>query len=45
MAAGVSAKYLYIADTVLIAEEDVLPIVAALRNVMRDAREHESRSA
>ena len=45
MAAGVSAKYLYIADTVLIGEEDVLPIIASLRDVMRYTREHESGSA
>ena len=45
MAAGVSAKYLDIADTVLIGEEDVLPIIASLSNVMRYTREHESGSA
>ncbi len=45
MAVGLSAKYLDIADTVLIGEEDVLPIVASLRDVMRDTREHESGSA
>ena len=45
MAAGVSAKYLDIADTVLIGEEDVLPIIASLSDVMRDTREHESGSA
>jgi hypothetical protein len=38
MAAGVSAKYLDVADTILIGEEDVLPIVAALSDVMRGAR-------
>ena len=37
-AVGMFAKYLKIADTVLVGEEDVLPIVAALRNVMRGAR-------
>ena len=45
MAAGVSAKYMYIADTVLIGKEDVLPIVAALGDVMRHTGEHESGSA
>jgi hypothetical protein len=45
MAAGVSAKYLDVADTVLIGEEDVLPIIASLRDVMRYAREDESGSA
>ena len=42
---GVVAKYLKIADSVLIGEEDVLPIVAALGYVMSDAGKHESRSA
>jgi len=37
-APGMVAKYLKIADSVLIGEEDVLPIVAALGNVMRSAR-------
>ena len=37
-AVGMFAKYLKIADTILVGEEDVLPIVAALRNVMRGAR-------
>ena len=45
MAPGVLAKYLDIADTVLIGEEYVLPIIASLRDVMRDTREHESWSA
>jgi len=37
-AAGMLAKYLKIADAVLIGEEDVLPVVAALGDVMRGAR-------
>lgn len=35
LAARVSAKHLEVADSVLIGEENVLPIVAALRDVMR----------
>jgi hypothetical protein len=45
MAARVFAKHLEVADSVLFGEENVLPIVAALRNVMRNARDHETRSA
>jgi hypothetical protein len=45
MAVGMSPKYPDIADTVLIGEEDVLPIIAALGNVMRYTRQHESGSA
>ena len=33
-AVGMFAKYLKIADTILVGEEDVLPIVAALGDVM-----------
>ena len=36
-AAGMLAKYLKIADTVLIGEEDILAVVAALGDVMRGA--------
>ena len=45
MAPRVFAKYLDVEDSVLFGEENVLPIVAALGNVMRYARNHESRSA
>ena len=45
MVARVVAKDLDIADSVLIGEENVLPIVAALRNVMRHAWDHDARSA
>jgi hypothetical protein len=45
LAARVFVKHLEVADSVLFGEENVLPIVAALRNVMRHARDHETRSA
>jgi len=45
MAARVFAQHLEVADAVLFREENVLPIVAALRNVMRHAGDHEARSA
>ena len=41
----VFAKYLEVADSVLFGKEDVLPIVAALCNVMRNVGGHEARSA
>jgi hypothetical protein len=37
-ATGMFAKYLKIADTILVGKEDVLPIVAALGDVVRGAR-------
>ncbi len=45
MAEGVSSKYLDVAHAVLIGKEDVLPVVAALRDMMGGARQHESGSA
>ena len=45
MAAQLFAKHPDVEDSVLIGEEDVLPIVAPLRDVMRHARDYETRSA
>src|SRR5579862_8374528 len=45
VATRVFAKHLEVADSVLFGEENVLPMVTALRNVMRHPRDHKARSS